>query len=130
MSYDGDTLRYYINGKEAGAKKIGKVRSPGQFALAFGRREDGFGDGMRFKGAVDEIRISSPSASGNSTPMDLSPPKASPRYGRTRPWKSGWPLQRVTCRCKNVGNSQAWISSFYRRSARLWKTPDSRRGNP
>jgi hypothetical protein len=57
MSYDGDTLRYYINGQEAGVKKIGKVRSPGQHALAFGRREDNFGDGMRFAGAMDQIRI-------------------------------------------------------------------------
>jgi Concanavalin A-like lectin/glucanases superfamily len=57
MSYDGDTLRYHINAQEVGAKKIGKVRTPGQHALAIGRREDGFGDGMRFKGAVDEIRI-------------------------------------------------------------------------
>jgi hypothetical protein len=57
MSYDGETLRYHINAQEVGAKKIGKVRTPGQHALAIGRREDGFGDGMRFKGAVDEIRI-------------------------------------------------------------------------
>ena len=57
MSYDGDTLRYYINGKEVGAKEIGKVRTPGHHALAIGHREDRCGDGMRFKGAVDEIRI-------------------------------------------------------------------------
>ncbi len=57
MSYDGDSLRHYINGREAGAKKIGKVRSPGRHALAFGRREDNGGDGMHFTGAVDEIRM-------------------------------------------------------------------------
>ncbi len=57
MSYDGDTLRFYINGQEAGSKKIGKVRTPGQHALAFGRREDGGGNGMHFTGAIDQIRI-------------------------------------------------------------------------
>jgi hypothetical protein len=57
MSYDGETLRYYINGKEAGTKRIGKPRTPGTHALAIGRREDGCGDGMHFTGAVDEIRI-------------------------------------------------------------------------
>lgn len=57
MSYDGDTLRHYINGNEVGAKKIGKVRTPGQHALAIGHREDRSGDGMPFKGVVDEIRI-------------------------------------------------------------------------
>ena len=57
ISYDGDSLRFYLNGQETGAKKIGKPRSPGQHALAFGRREDNHGDGMHFKGIVDEIRL-------------------------------------------------------------------------
>lgn len=57
MSYDGDTLRYFINGQEAGAKKIGKVRTPGGHALAFGRREDNYGNGMHFTGVMDEVRL-------------------------------------------------------------------------
>jgi hypothetical protein len=57
ISYDGDSLRFYLNGQETGAKMIGKPRSPGQHALAFGRREDNHGDGMHFKGIVDEIRL-------------------------------------------------------------------------
>jgi hypothetical protein len=57
ISYDGDSLRFSINGQEAGAKKIGRARSPGQQALAFGRREDKQAGGMHFKGIVDEIRL-------------------------------------------------------------------------
>jgi hypothetical protein len=57
ISYDGDTFRFYINGQEVGAKKIGKARTPNNHALAFGRREDNHGGGMHFTGVLDEIRL-------------------------------------------------------------------------
>lgn len=57
LSYDGDTLRFYVNGGKAGEQKIGRKRVPGSGGLAFGRRQDNCGDGYHFRGAVDEIRL-------------------------------------------------------------------------
>ena len=57
ISYDGDTLRLYVNGQAAGETTIGRKRVPGREGLAFGRRQDNCGDGYHFRGAVDEIRI-------------------------------------------------------------------------
>jgi len=57
MSYDGDTLRLYVNGAVSGERQIGRRRVPGGDALAFGRRQDNSGDGYHFRGAIDEIRL-------------------------------------------------------------------------
>jgi hypothetical protein len=57
MSYDGDTLRMFVNGKAAGSKKIGLKRVSGNGGMAFGRRQDNSGDGYHFRGAVDEVRL-------------------------------------------------------------------------
>jgi len=57
MTYDGDSFRLFVNGKPAGEKKVGRPRKPGTRGLAFGRRQDNFGDGYHFRGAIDEIRM-------------------------------------------------------------------------
>ena len=57
LTYDGDTLRLYLNGELAGECKIGRKRVPGRHGLAIGRRQDNSGDGYHFRGAVDEIRV-------------------------------------------------------------------------
>lgn len=57
ISYDGETLRLFVNGAEAGAKKIGRKRVPGKQGLAIGRRQDNSGNGYHFRGVVDEIRF-------------------------------------------------------------------------
>lgn len=57
MSYDGEILRLDVNGEPAGETKIGLARVPGKGALAFGRRQDGSGDGYHFRGVLDEIRL-------------------------------------------------------------------------
>lgn len=57
MSYDGDTLRLYLNGGLAGESRIGRRRMPGRDGLAIGRRQDNSGDGYHFRGVVDEIRL-------------------------------------------------------------------------
>jgi hypothetical protein len=57
FSYDGDTLRLYVNGELSGERKIGRPRVPGHDGLAFGRRQDNSGDGYHFRGALDEIRF-------------------------------------------------------------------------
>ena len=57
LSYDGDTLRLYVNGSRAGEQKVGRKRVPGSGGLAFGRRQDNCGDGYHFRGVIDEIRL-------------------------------------------------------------------------
>ena len=57
MSYDGDVLRLFVNGKPAGETKVGRQRKPGARGLALGRRQDNSGDGYHFRGAVDEIHL-------------------------------------------------------------------------
>jgi hypothetical protein len=57
LSYDGDALRIYANGKPAGDLKVGRKRLPGSGGLAFGRRQDNSGDGYHFRGAIDEVRL-------------------------------------------------------------------------
>lgn len=57
MSYDGETLKLFLNGAKAGETKIGRPRTFGKAGLAFGRRQDNSGDGYRFRGAIDEIKL-------------------------------------------------------------------------
>lgn len=57
ISYDGDTLRLYLNGSETAKQHIGRKRAPGRDGLAIGRRQDNSGDGYHFRGVIDEIRI-------------------------------------------------------------------------
>jgi hypothetical protein len=57
ISYDGDSLRFFLNGKPAGERRIGRKRVPGHEGLAFGRRQDNWSDGYHFRGGVDEIRL-------------------------------------------------------------------------
>ena len=57
MSYDGESLRLYVNGELSGERKTGHRRVPGRDGLAFGRRQDNCGDGYHFRGVVDEIRF-------------------------------------------------------------------------
>lgn len=57
MSYDGDALRIYANGRPAGERTVGRRRVPGSGGLAFGRRQDNSGDGYHFRGVLDEIGL-------------------------------------------------------------------------
>lgn len=57
VTYDGATLRLYLNGVETGNREVGRRRIPGSEGLAIGGRQDDDGDGHHFRGAVDEIRI-------------------------------------------------------------------------
>ena len=57
LAYDGRTLRFYVNGDRAGEQAVERPRKPVRGALAFGRRQDNCGDGYRFRGVLDEIRL-------------------------------------------------------------------------
>lgn len=56
MSYDGKTLRLFLNGAAPVELAIGRPRVAGKEELVFGRRGDNSGDGYRFRGVIDEIR--------------------------------------------------------------------------
>jgi hypothetical protein len=57
LTYDGDRMVVYCDGKEVGAKKIGKARAPGTAPLTIGQRGDRF-KGMAFEcGDIDEVRL-------------------------------------------------------------------------
>jgi len=59
LRYDGTTFQFYVNGKLAGEKKIGKARVPNPGLMTFGNRGDSRPgqNGYAFRGVVDEIRI-------------------------------------------------------------------------
>ena len=57
MTYDGQELKLYVDGEPAGSKIVGKTRRPAPGHIAFARRQDGSGDGYRFRGVLDEVRL-------------------------------------------------------------------------
>jgi len=55
MSYDSRFLRLFVDGRSAGATKVGKVRVPGKGSLRIGNRPDGRGKAIH--ALFDELRI-------------------------------------------------------------------------
>ncbi len=87
MSYDGDSLRFHVNGASGGERKIGRPRTPGRTGLAFGRRQDNCGDGYHFRGAVDEIRIHDRALTAEEIRGRFTAPEAaSPAVKPVREW--------------------------------------------
>ena len=64
MSYDNDTLRFYVNGRRPITAKVGKVRTPGTGKLRIGGRPDGHGKPVH--ALFDEIRIWDRALSGSA----------------------------------------------------------------
>lgn len=54
MSYDGTTLRLYVDGAQAASCEIGKKRIPGKGQFSIGRRPDAY---THFRGRIDEVRL-------------------------------------------------------------------------
>ena len=52
MTYDGSTLRVYVDGKPVAETSVGKQRTTGSGVLMMTRRADGF---HHFRGALDEV---------------------------------------------------------------------------
>jgi len=57
ISYDGQFLRLYANGNIIAEESIGRTRMPRPGSLAIGGRQDKFGDGYRYRGVIDEVRL-------------------------------------------------------------------------
>ena len=57
LSYDGKSLRFSLNGREAKGGEVAKKRSANSFPMVFGRRGDGSGDGAHFYGVLDEVEV-------------------------------------------------------------------------
>lgn len=88
LSYDGDMLRLYLNGRQAGETKVGRQRNPAPGGLAFGDRQDGAGKGIyRCFGVVDEIRIHDRAlAPGEIQTLERQPGKVPPPLAGIRQW--------------------------------------------
>lgn len=54
FTYDGSSLRLYVDGQAVGEKAVNRPRVPGASPLVLARRQDGYN---RFKGALDEVRV-------------------------------------------------------------------------
>jgi hypothetical protein len=54
FTYDGETLRLYLDGKLRGQQLVQRPRVPGHGGLALGRRQDGY---IGFEGRLDEARV-------------------------------------------------------------------------
>ena len=68
MTYDGATLKVYLNGTSVASTAINKKRLPGQTSLVIGRRQDAFN---YFKGLIDEVRIYNRALSGEEIKTNL-----------------------------------------------------------
>ena len=127
MSYDGETLRFYINGKEDGAKKIGKVRSPGRHALAFGRREDNGGRGMHFTGVVDEIRLYDRALESEEIRQRfLKPGVANPNVQAVHEWNfraDGLASETLPAESWNDGSMEIKLTSARGELQNRWELP-------
>lgn len=61
VAYDGSVLQLYVNGRLAAEQNVNRVRAPvstpARGSMVFGRRGDNSGDGYRFRGVIDEVRL-------------------------------------------------------------------------
>ncbi|MBK1828309.1 LamG domain-containing protein [Haloferula rosea] len=96
MSYDGDSLRLYVNGRAVGSEKIGLKRTPGRDPLVFGRRGDNHGDGYHFRGVVDEIRLHDRALSAQEVRQAFTRPES------PRPSARGWSFRTDGLACESA----------------------------
>ena len=76
MSYDGNEMQLFINGKGQGSEKIDGPRVPGDGVLRVGQRPDGRGDTAKVM--VDQIRIWNRALSKQEILASATDPKALP----------------------------------------------------
>ena len=86
LTYDGQTLRLYVDGRERDAAPIGKRRAPGNLPLVIGRRPDNSGDGYHFRGVVDEVRLYSRALAAEEVRALWQSPETPAATGLVRAW--------------------------------------------
>lgn len=88
ITYDGNHLRLWVNGKNAAEEEIGKAFVPGNGALGFGNRTDNAGEGLfRYHGVIDQIRLyGQPLAEGQVRHLQHHPEAGLPHLEALREW--------------------------------------------
>lgn len=106
FSYDGDTLRLYVDGEPAAESKFAKKRQPGTGSLDLGRRQDGF---VYFKGRLDEVRVYNRVLPVSEIRQHFQIPETVVSEGVVARWEFNQltPEQQV-----NLEHGEAWESLF------------------
>ncbi|MBM3497155.1 MAG: LamG domain-containing protein [Armatimonadetes bacterium] len=86
LTYDGADLRLYVDGEQRGSAHAGKARVPAGGGLTIGRRGDNSGDGYRFRGVLDAIRLYGHALTAEEVRALYSTPEAQPTEGLVREW--------------------------------------------
>ena len=89
MTYDGATLRLYLDGVEAAQRAVNRPRVEGKTPLTIGRRQDGW-PVFFFKGRLDDIRLYDRALNAEEVKAHFENPAASvakPEKGLIRYWR-------------------------------------------
>jgi len=89
FTYDGQTLRLFVDGVAAGETPVGRARVPGTHPLMIARRPDGY---VTFRGQLDGIRIYRQALSPEAVAASARHPEAAPGDG----WVAAWDFDELT----------------------------------
>jgi hypothetical protein len=92
MTYDGASLRVFLDGQPTASTKIGKNRKSGRSTVAIGRRQDGYN---YFKGAIDEVRIYSLALSADAIKAHHNKPVAIGDPGKVKGLAGYWSFDKT-----------------------------------
>jgi hypothetical protein len=83
MTYDGVTLKVFLNGVECGATAVNRARTPWDRSLVIGRRQDG---PFAFTGLLDEVRIYNRALPADELKSHVTDPANASKDGLLRHW--------------------------------------------
>ncbi|MCW5559677.1 MAG: DUF1549 domain-containing protein, partial [Verrucomicrobiae bacterium] len=83
FTYDGETLRLFVDGAASGETAVGRARVPGTQPLMIARRPDGY---VTFQGQLDGVRIYSQALSAEAVAASAKQPEAAPADGLVAAW--------------------------------------------
>ena len=86
ISYDGQTLRLYVNRQPAFKTQVGRKRTPGGNSMTFGRRQDNPTNRYRFRGVIDEIHYYSSALSESQIHQHLHRPGLADKANPALKW--------------------------------------------
>ncbi len=84
FTYDGASLRLFVDGQPAGETAINRPRVPGQTPLALGVRQDGY---LHFQGRLDEARVFDHALTAEQIRLHFSDPSRPPDPGAVARWE-------------------------------------------